>query len=287
MKWIRRNFGSGITFTAMLIIVTFILLALFAPFIAPFSPNKQNLIMRLKPPVWIKGGTAKHLLGTDNLGRDMLSRLIYGSRVSISIGILAALISGMIGTILGLISGYYPLLDKVCMRIADIQLAFPSILLALAIVSIVGGSFWNMVLVLSITGWVNYARVIRAEVLSLREQEYIIAARTINVGPMRMLLRHILPNVLGSAMTIATFQIAAAILTEASLTFLGIGIPITIPTWGNMLQDGQLYLEKAWWMSIFPGTCIALVVLSINLLGDLMRDKMNPKLKEKASEIVG
>lgn len=281
LKWIRRNFGSGITFSAVVIILMFILIALSAPLIAPYVPNKQNLIMRLKPPCWVAGGSAKHLLGTDNLGRDILSRLIYGSRVSICIGILAAVFSGILGTIIGLISGYYKSLDKIFMRLADIQLAFPSILLALAIVSIIGGSFWNMVLVLSLSGWVNYARVIRSEVLSLREQEYIIAARTINVSPSRLLLRHILPNILGSVMTIATFQIASAILTEASLTFLGIGIPVTTPTWGNMLQDGQLYVESAWWMSVFPGLCIALVVLSINLIGDLLRDKMNPRLKAK------
>ncbi len=281
MKWIRRNFGSGITFTAVLIILMFVLIALLAPVIAPYGPNKQNLIMRLKPPIWVEGGNAKHILGTDNLGRDILSRLIYGSQVSICIGILAAIFSGILGTVIGLISGYYKSLDKIFMRLADIQLAFPSILLALAIVSIIGGSFWNMVLVLSLSGWVNYARVIRSEVLSLREQEYIIAARTINVGPARLLLRHILPNILGSVMTIATFQIASAILTEASLTFLGIGIPVTTPTWGNMLQDGQLYVESAWWMSVFPGLCIALVVLAVNLIGDLMRDKTNPKLKAK------
>ena len=281
MKWIRRNFGSGITFAAVLIILMFVIVALLAPVIAPYGPNKQNLIMRLKPPIWVEGSNAKHILGTDNLGRDILSRLIYGSQVSICIGILAAIFSGILGTVIGLVSGYYKSLDKIFMRLADIQLAFPSILLALAIVSIIGGSFWNMVLVLSLSGWVNYARVIRSEVLSLREQEYVIAARTINVGPARLLFRHILPNILGSVMTIATFQIASAILTEASLTFLGIGIPVTTPTWGNMLQDGQLYVESAWWMSVFPGLCIALVVLSVNLIGDLMRDKTNPKLKAK------
>lgn len=283
VKWMRRNFGSGITFMAVVIILLFAVIALCAPLLAPHDPGKQNLLLRLKPPVWIENGSPDHLLGTDHLGRDVLSRLIYGSRVSICIGLLAAALSGAVGTVIGLISGYYKSLDKLFMRLADIQLAFPSILLALAIVSILGGSFWNMVLVLSLTGWVNYARVIRAEVLSLREQEYIIAARTINVSSARLLFRHILPNILGSAMTIMTFQIAAAILTEASLTFLGIGIPASTPTWGNMLQDGQLVMESAWWMSVFPGLCIALVVLSVNLIGDLVRDKINPRLKAKTN----
>nr|WP_276509471.1 ABC transporter permease [Paenibacillus anseongense] len=213
------------------------------------------------------------------MGRDLLSRIIYGSQVSILVGVAAVVISGVLGTIIGLLSGFYSALDHLMMRIADIQLAFPTILLALAIVAVIGGGLNNLIIVLGITGWVPYARVIRSEVLSIRSSDFVVAAQTIGVSDFRLLFRHILPNIFSPVITIATFQVASAIIAESSLSFLGLGVPVSVPSWGNMLNQGQLYMESAWWISVFPGLSIMLIVLAINILGDIWRDKLNPKAK--------
>jgi len=205
---------------------------------------------------------------------------LFGSRSTILVGILTALVSGSIGITMGLLSGYFRKLDMVLMRIADIQLAFPSMLLALAIIAVLGGGFLRLVMVLGVTGWVGYARVVRSEVLSIRTSEYIMAAQTVGVGSFRILVKHILPNIVAPAVTISTAQVAGAILAESSLSFLGLGIPPTIPTWGNMLQSGQLFMGSAWWISMFPGICITLIVLSISLMGDVLRDYMDPKTRD-------
>ena len=277
---IRRYLGSWVAWVAVGILLIFILSAIFAPIIVSYGQNQQNIINRLKPPAWIDGGSPEHILGTDELGRDMLTRIVYGSRSTIMVGILTALVSGGIGITMGLLSGYFRKLDMVIMRIADIQLAFPSMLLALAIIAVLGGGFFKLVLVLGITGWVQFARVVRSEVLSIRTSEYIMAAQTVGVGSFRILVKHILPNIIAPAVTISTAQIAGAILSESSLSFLGLGIPPTTPTWGNMLQSGQLYMASAWWISLFPGLCITLIVLSISLMGDVLRDFMDPKTRE-------
>lgn len=269
--------GSAIAWVSITLLVLYILVAIFAPLISPHLPNDQELRKRLLPPSWSEGGDSSYFLGTDDLGRDLLSRVIYGSRISISVGVLAALLSGVLGTTIGLLSGYFPRVDDVTMRLADIQLAFPTILLALAVVAVVGSGFEKLVLILGITGWVSYARVIRSEVLSIKHSDYIVAAQTLGISDGRILYRHILPNIIAPAVTIATFQVASAIIAEASLSFLGLGIPVNIPTWGNMLHQGQLYIESAWWMSVFPGISIMLVVLSINILGDVLRDYMDPR----------
>lgn len=269
--------GSYIAWIALTILAIFILFSLFAPLLTAYKPNDQNLMERLKPPAWVNGGTLRHILGTDELGRDIYTRLVYGSRTSMSVGVLAALLSGGIGITLGLLSGYFPKADGVIMRVADIQLAFPSILLALSIVAVLGGGFMKLILVLGITAWVSYARVIRSEVLSIKTSDYILAAQTVGVGETRIMVKHIFPNIIARAVTISTFQVATAIIAESSLSFLGLGIPPTIPTWGNMLYAGQLYMNSAWWISLFPGICIMLVVLSINLLGDVLRDYLAPK----------
>jgi peptide/nickel transport system permease protein len=271
--------GSYIAWVNLAILTIFILFSLFAPFLTPYQPNEQSLFNRLQPPVWVNGGKIDHILGTDELGRDIYTRLVYGSRTSISVGVLAALLSGGIGITLGLLSGYFPKADAVIMRIADIQLAFPSILLALAIVAVLGGGFLKLILVLGITAWVSYARVIRSEVLSIKTSDYILAAQTVGVGEVRIMVKHIFPNIIARAVTISTFQVATAIISESSLSFLGLGIPPTIPTWGNMLYAGQLYMSSAWWLSLFPGVCIMLVVLSINILGDVLRDCLAPKTR--------
>jgi peptide/nickel transport system permease protein len=271
-KKLKKFMRNIIAWGSITLIALFIFMAIFAPLISPHQPNDQDLRKRLLPPKWMEGGDPTYILGTDDLGRDVLARTIYGSRVSIT----AALMSGVIGTLAGLISGYYPQMDNIIMRIADIQLAFPTILLALVVVSVVGSGFDKVVLILGITGWVSYARVVRSEVLSVKQSDYIVAAQTLGINNVRILIRHILPNVIAPAVTIGTFQVASAIIAESSLSYLGLGIPIDIPSWGNMIYQGQLYIESAWWISVFPGLFIILVVLSINLLGDVLRDFMDP-----------
>lgn len=227
----KGNIGNLFNWFSIIILVLFAIIAIIAPFISPYDPNAQELTARLKPPAWIDGSVSGYLLGTDNLGRDLLSRILYGSRISILIGVLAVIISGVIGAVIGLLSGYYRTVDAIMMRIADIQLAFPTILLALAIVAVLGGGMMNLIIVLGITGWVQYARVIRSEVLSMKSSDFVVAARTIGVSDGRLLFRHILPNILAPIITIATFQVASTIIAESSLSFLGLGVPINIPSW--------------------------------------------------------
>ncbi|WP_082053657.1 ABC transporter permease [Gordoniibacillus kamchatkensis] len=279
MKRLRGRMKYALVWFSAAVLALFVLLAVIAPLIVPHDPNAQNLLTRLKPPVWLHGAKAGFLLGTDNLGRDIFSRIVYGSRVSMTVGILAVCLSGAIGTLIGLLSGFYNAVDQVMMRIADIQLAFPTILLALAIVAVVGGGMNNLILVLGVTGWVPYARVVRSEVMSIRTSDFVVAAQTIGVTETRLLFRHILPNIVAPIITIATFQVASAIIAESSLSFLGLGVPVNVPSWGNMLSEGQLYLGTAWWISVFPGICIMLVVLAINILGDAVRDYMDPKTR--------
>lgn len=276
----NKHMGSAIAWIALAVIALMVLGAVFAPVLAPYGPNEQNIMVRLKGPMYKADGVPLNLLGTDELGRDILSRLIYGSRSSIMVGILTALFSGGIGVVAGLCSGYFKKVDAVVMRLADIQLAFPSMLLALAFVAVIGGGFWNLIIILGITGWVSFSRVVRSEVLSLKSSDYILAARTCGIGHFRILWRHILPNVIAPMLTIFTSQVASAIISEASLSFLGLGIAPTTPTWGNMLHSGQLYMANAWWMSLFPGICIMLIVLSINILGDVIRDYFDPKTRQ-------
>jgi peptide/nickel transport system permease protein len=273
--------GNAVSGIASAILAAFLLIAIFAPLLAPHDPNAQDLMVRLKPPAWLADHAKGYLLGTDNLGRDVLSRLIYGSRVSILVGVCAVLVSGLLGTLVGLFSGFYQPFDQVAMRLADIQLAFPTILLALVIVAVVGGGMQNLIVVLGITGWVPYARVIRSEVLSIRSSDFVVAARTIGAGDFRILFRHILPNIVAPVITIATFQVASAIISESSLSFLGLGIPANIPSWGSMLSQGELYISSAWWITMFPGLSLMLVVLAINLLGDTVRDYMDPKTRKE------
>jgi peptide/nickel transport system permease protein len=252
--------------------------ALFAPLIAPDDPNAQDLLMRLRPPAWQHGGSGAHLLGTDQLGRDMLSRVIYGTRVSLLVGASAALLAGVVGTLVGLASGYlggWP--DKVLMRLADVQLAFPAILLALAIVGFLGSGLWYVILVLGFTGWVSYARVVRSEVMSLRSRDFVTEARAIGATDPAIMRRHLLPNVMAPLATIGTLHIAAAIVAEASLSYLGLGVPKETVTWGSMLADGQLYLGTSWWVAVFPGVALMLTSLAVNITGDALRDVADPK----------
>jgi peptide/nickel transport system permease protein len=263
---------------ALAVLAVLVLAALFAPLIAPYDPNAQDLLLRLKSPSFQDRGNGVHLLGTDQLGRDMLSRVIYGTRVSLLVGVGAALLASVIGTVVGLVSGYFggwP--DRILMRLADVQLAFPSLLLALAIVGFVGSGLWVVILVLGFTGWVSYARVVRSEVMSLRSRDFITEARAIGVTDPTILRRHLLPNVLAPLATIGTLQVAAAIVAEASLSYLGLGVPKETVTWGSMLSDGQLYLGTSWWVAVFPGIALMLTSLAINITGDALRDVADPK----------
>ncbi|MFE3515604.1 ABC transporter permease [Streptomyces sp. NPDC059166] len=275
---LRTLLRNRLAVAALAFLALVVVCALFAPLIAPADPNAQNLLERLQPPAWQHGGSTAHLLGTDQLGRDLLSRVIHGTRVSLLVGAGAALLAGVIGTLIGLASGYFGgAVDRVLMRIADVQLAFPAILLALAIVGFLGSGLWYVILVLGVTGWVSYARVVRSEVLSLRTRDFITEARAIGVGDAAIMRRHLLPNVMAPLATIGTLHVAAAVVAEASLSYLGLGVPKETVTWGSMLADGQLYLGTAWWVAVFPGVALMLTSLAVNITGDALRDVADPK----------
>ena len=258
------------------------ILAIFSEQIAPHDPNRQNLILRLTPPFESdETGVTQFLLGTDGLGRDILSRLIFGARVSISVGLLAVTVGGIMGTILGLIAGYFGgWLDDVIMRVADIQLAFPFILLAIMVLVVLGSGVFNLILVLGVGQWVTYARIARGETVSQREKEYVEAARCIGVSNFQIIFKTILPNILAPLVVIASFNVASVILAEASLSFLGLGVPPTVPTWGGMLAESRdQLLGGSWWLAVFPGLMIMFTVLSLNILGDWLRDFLDPRLR--------
>jgi peptide/nickel transport system permease protein len=253
--------------------------ALLADYLAPHEPNKQRLIARFKPPVWAQGGNTTYLLGTDNVGRDIFSRIIHGSRISLSVGIAAVGISLLIGVTLGLLSGFLGgRVDATIMALVDIMLAFPQLILAFAMVAVLGPGIGNIILVLGLTGWERYARVVRAEVLALREREFVQAARAIGVATPTIIFRHIMPNTFSSVIVMATLQTAQAILAEAALSFLGLGTGQSYPSWGQMISLGRDYINVAWWLSTLPGIAILLTVLAINLLGDRVRDILDPRM---------
>ncbi|MEU7376023.1 ABC transporter permease [Streptomyces albidoflavus] len=275
---LRALLRNKLAVLALAVLALLLVAALFAPLIAPYDPNTQDLLIRLRPPAWQDGGTRAHLLGTDQLGRDMLSRVIHGARVSLLVGAGAALLAGVIGTAVGLAAGYLGgWTDRTLMRLADVQLAFPSLLLALAVVGFLGSGLWLVVLVLGFTGWVSYARVVRSEVMSLRTRDFITEARAIGVTDVTIMRRHLLPNVMAPLATIGTLHVAAAIVAEASLSYLGLGVPKETVTWGAMLSDGQLYLGTSWWVAVFPGIALMLTSLAINITGDALRDVADPK----------
>ena len=271
---------------AIAVLAVLVSMAVLAPWLAPDDFNAQNLFNRLKPPGWVDDKGVIHWAGTDHLGRDTLARLIHGSRLSLLVGVLAVVFGGTVGLFLGLVSGYYGgRVDAVIMRFTDMQLAFPFLLLALALVTIMGPSVINVILVLAITSWINYAKVVRGDVLLLRNREFIEAARVLGVPDRRIILKHILPNVFASFLVVTSFQVAALIIAESSLSFLGLGVPTSIPTWGSMLADGREYVRDAWWLSVFPGVAIMLAALSFNILGDGLRDLLDPTLRTSAGGV--
>jgi ABC-type dipeptide/oligopeptide/nickel transport system permease subunit len=253
--------------------------ALGAPWIAPHDPAKQSLLRRFTPPIWAAGGNPTYPLGTDQVGRDILSRMIHGARISLLVGVLAVCVSVLVGVTLGLASGFVGgRLDTVLMTIVDITWSFPQLLLALAFVAALGPSLVTIILVLGFTGWERYARVVRAEVLALREKDFIEAARAMGVGSLRILMIHVLPNTFSSIVVLSTLQVAQAILAEAALSFLGVGSGRAYPTWGQMIALGRDFVSVAWWLATFPGLAILATVLAINLVGDRLRDALDPRI---------
>ena len=265
------------------IVVTLVFVGLFAPWISPYDPNAQNLSAALKAPDWI-GGT--HILGTDQVGRDILARLFYGARISLLIATAVVIISGLIGIALGAISGYFAgATDFAIQKLVEVVWAFPPLLLAIAIMAFLGQGLDNLILALVSQRWIPYCRVSRGEALSLRSRDFVDAARALGATNTRIILKHILPNLMQSAVVIGTFAMASAIISEAALSFLGLGVPPEIPTWGTMLADGRTYISTSWWLALFPGLCIFFTVLGINLLGDGLRDIFDPRLKRSGAGI--
>src|SRR6267378_1780501 len=274
--------SEGFPTIPIAIIVTTALVAIFANFLAPHNPEVGVLGDRFRPPAWQVGGTMDHLLGTDHLGRDVLSRLIFGARVSMIVGFTAVIVAGVIGTGLGIISGYLGRwVDQVIMRITDAWLALPVIVFAIFLAAILGPSVSNIIIILAAVFWTRYARVIRGEVLSIRERDFVRLAIVAGCSKWTIMRRHILPNVLNSAIVLGTLMLGVVIVTEAALSFLGVGVPPPKPAWGLMLADGKKGLMAGyWWLTVLPGSCIMLMVLSANLLGDWLRVKFDPQLRQ-------
>lgn len=260
---------------------TFVLVSLFAPAFAPYDPLQGVLIERLQPPMWAEEGSVKHILGTDRLGRDILSRLFYGARISLAVCVLAIFFAGSIGSILGLLAGYFGgWVDSVIMRLVDLALSFPVILLALLFGVLYGPGFSNVIIVISMVLWSQYARLARAETLKIKQEDYVDLARTAGCSSVRILWQHITPNIAGSLIVLATLQVGTVIIIEASLSFLGVGVPPPTPAWGTMIADGRSYINSASWLAIVPGIAMLLTVMSVNILGDFLAEKLNPRLRK-------
>lgn len=277
----RRFRKNRLAVAGAAVILIVLLVGLFAPWLAPHDPTAANFFRRLQPPAWLEGGSWEHPLGTDHLGRDILSRLIWGTRVSLAVGAIVIFFATTVGTGLGLISGYYGgRLDAIIQRIVDILLAFPYLILAIGLMAVLGPGFINMIIALVYKEWVTPCRVVRGEVLAAKEQEYVEAARAVGAGDGHIMAREILPNVLSAVIVVATLRVAWVILMEASLSFLGLGVQPPTPAWGSMVAGGREYIFQAWWISTFPGLAILLTVLGINLMGEGLRDALDPRLRE-------
>jgi len=273
---------EGLPMVPIAILVTLALLAIFAEVIAPHNPEIGSLSQRFRPPAWVAGGSTEHLLGTDHIGRDVLSRLIFGARVSMIVGFTAVIFAGVLGSTLGILSGYLGgWVDQVIMRITDTWLALPVLTFAIFLAAIVGPSERNIVIILGVVYWTRYARVIRGEVLSLKERDFVRLAIVAGCSKWTIMRRHLLPNVLNTAIVLATLMLGVVIVTEAALSFLGVGVPPPKPAWGLMLADGKKGLMAGyWWLTVFPGLCIVLMVLAANLIGDWLRVKLDPQLRQ-------
>ncbi len=268
--------------TGFSIIVLLVLTAIFAPLVAPYDPADQSVIARLKPPAWLAGGSWEHVLGTDQLGRDILSRIIFGARTSLLVGALVVFFAGSFGVVLGLLAGFTGGRTEVLiMRTVDIQVAFPGLLLILLIVSVIGPGMWTMIVVLALTNWMIYARIVRGIVLSVRQTPYVEAAEIIGCKPIRVIFRHILPNLTSPLLTLAILEFTNIVLAEAALSFLGLGVQPPATSWGLDVASGKDYIFVAWWLVTFPGLCISITVLAINLFANWLRVTTDPQEREK------
>ena len=275
-RLLRLRWGLAAGGILLLIVASSVL----APWISPQDPLAVNIRHRLAPPAWMEGGTTQHLLGTDPVGRDLLSRMIYGGRVSLVIGVAAVILSATIGVLLGLGAGYVGgATDWTIMTIINVMLTFPFVLLALAVIAVLGPSLVNMIIVLGVAGWPIYARVVRAEAMALREREFVLAGRALGMSHVRIVFRQILPNLVSAIVVIATLQVAQVIILESFLSFLGLGIQPPTPAWGNMLGEGRVYMLNSWWIAAFPGLAIFVTTLAINLMGNALRDWIDPHMK--------
>jgi peptide/nickel transport system permease protein len=262
------------------LLILILLTSAFFPVFYSVDPLAQDLMQRFTPPAWQDGGTLVHPLGTDNLGRDILARLFYGSRISLTVGFAAVLMAALVGITLGIVSGYYGgRVDMFIMRIADIFLAYPFMLLTISIIAVLGPSTLNLILVLGVSDWVIYARTIRGSVLSLKNKEFVEASRAIGTQHPVVITRHILPNVISPLIILGTLRVGSIIIWESGLSFLGMGVPPPMPTWGRMLAEGRIYINDAWWLVCLPGLAIMATILAVNLLGDGLRDALDPRLR--------
>ena len=282
-SFINSLINSKWAFGSIIWLIIIINVAIFAPQISPHDPNRNNITERVAPPLTLdKEGNMKYLIGSDALGRDAFSRLLYGARVSLIVGFAAVFVGGILGVLLGMYAGYYGrIVDDVIMRLADIQLAFPFILLAILFLVVLGEGLINLILVLGIGQWVTYARIARAQTISQKEKEYVEAAKALGVSNFNIMFGSILPNIFAPLIVIASFNVASVILAEAALSFLGLGVPPQIPTWGAMLAESRDHIfARRWWLPFFPGMAILLTVLAFNIVGDWLRDYLDPRLKE-------
>jgi len=280
LAFVRRLARRRTALFGLVVVVGVFVAALGAPWLTTYDPTEQDITNRLRPPGSPDPSGRAHLLGTDHLGRDLLARVIFGARPALMVGFAAVAISGLLGLVVGLLSGYFGgRIDDVFMRLADIQLAFPFILLAIAVIGVLGPSLPVIIVVIGVSSWVVYARVVRGSVLSLREREFVQAALALGSGDGRILVRHVLPNAVTPWLVVATLDMARVIVIESALSFLGLGVQPPTPTWGGMLADGRVYISTAWWLATFPGLAILVTVLGINLFGDGLRDTLDPRLK--------
>jgi ABC-type dipeptide/oligopeptide/nickel transport system permease subunit len=275
----RLLVGNRVALASGVLILVFLAMGLFAPWLAPHDPNQQHPDAIRAAPAWQSGGNSTFLLGTDGLGRDLLSRIIYGARVSIALGVAVVLLTMVVGSGLGLLAGYFGgWLDGVLSRVVDSLLAFPFLVLALAVMAATGPNLAALVLALAFKGWVDFYRVSRGDALAARQADYVMAARGLGASTPHLLLREILPNIVPPIIVLAALRMATIIIAEASLSFLGIGVPPSIPAWGTMVADGRADIATAWWIATFPGLAILLLVLSVNLLGEGLRDALDPRM---------
>lgn len=280
-KFAIRLYKSKTGLVGLFIVLFVTIIAIFAPSLAMYDPAVPDVSNRLVPPFWIDGGSMSYPLGTDNLGRDILSRILYGSRISLLVGICAVIVAGVIGMFFGLLAGFYgKVWDFIIMRTVDSFLAIPNMLFMLIILAVVGPSLTTLIFVLGGTTWVVYARMVRSETLSVKERDYVSSARAIGSKDFRIITKYILPNVVSSFIVIATLNVASTIIAEASLSFLGLGIQPPDVSWGLMLSDGREYLATSWWVATFPGIAITITVLGVIFLGDWLRDVLDPRIKD-------